>query len=63
MLLNQTKATGPVIVTAVGTIDGSVDLIGADGKRQRLGEVPVETRANRGEKLVELDEVAEAHVL
>ncbi|MFN2227016.1 MAG: DNA gyrase subunit A, partial [Anaerolineae bacterium] len=63
MLLNQTKATGPVIVTAVGTIDGSVDLIGADGKRQRLGEVPVENRANRGEKLVELDKVVEAHVL
>jgi hypothetical protein len=44
-------------------MDGSVDLISADEKRQRLDEVPVEKRANRGEKLVELDEVVEARVL
>jgi DNA gyrase subunit A len=63
LLLNQTRATGPVIAVGLGAIDGSVDLIAADGKRQRLGEVPVENRANRGEKLVELDEVVETHVL
>jgi hypothetical protein len=44
-------------------MDGMVDLIGADGKRQRLGEIPVENRANRGERLVGLDEVAEATIL
>jgi DNA gyrase subunit A len=63
LLLNQTRATGPVIATAAGPMDSNVDLIDPDGKRQRLGEVPVENRANRGEKLVELEEVAEAHVL
>jgi hypothetical protein len=42
---------------------GSVDLISADGKRQRLDKVPVTNRANRGDKLVELDEVVEARVL
>jgi len=63
MLLNQTKTTGPVIAVAVGPLDGSLDLIAADGKRQRLDEVPVMNRANRGEKLVELDDVIEAVVL
>jgi DNA gyrase subunit A len=63
LLLNQTKATGPVVAAGVGPIDGSVDLIAADGKRQRLAEVPIENRPNRGEKLVELDGVAEARVL
>jgi DNA gyrase subunit A len=63
LLLNQTRATGPVVAAAVGAMDGMVDLIGADGKRQRLGEIPVENRANRGERLVGLDEVAEATIL
>ncbi|MBC8447110.1 MAG: DNA topoisomerase 4 subunit A [Chloroflexi bacterium] len=63
VLLNQTKATGPVAAAAVGPMDGSVDLISADGKRQRLDEVPVTNRANRGKKLVELGEVAEVVVL
>ena len=63
LLLNQTPATGPVIATAAGPMDGAVDLIGTDGKRQRLGEIPVENRANRGEKLVELEEVAGVCVL
>jgi DNA gyrase subunit A len=62
-LLNQTKATGPVIAVALGPIKGSVDLLAGDGKRQRLDTVPVTNRANRGEKLVELEEVAEAVVL
>jgi hypothetical protein len=44
-------------------MDGDIDLIGSAGKRQRLAEVPVENRANRGEKLVELEEVVEAWVL
>jgi len=63
LLLNQTKATGPVAAVAAGPMDGSVDLISADEKRQRLDEVPLENRANRGEKLVELEEVSEVVVL
>ena len=65
LLLNQTKATGPVIGVNAGPMDGSVDLIAADGKRQRLAsaEVPVENRPNRGKKLVELDEVAEIWIV
>ncbi len=65
LLLNQTKATGPVIAANAGPMDGDVDLIAADGKRQRIpaGDVPVENRPNRGEKLVELDDVAELWVL
>ncbi|MGD8794929.1 MAG: DNA gyrase C-terminal beta-propeller domain-containing protein, partial [Anaerolineae bacterium] len=63
LLLNQTKSTGPVVAVAVGPMDGDIDLIGSAGKRQRLAEVPVENRANRGEKLVELEEVVEAWVL
>jgi hypothetical protein len=61
-LLNQTKATGPVIAVNLGAMDGGVDLIAPDGKRQRLDEVPVENRANRGTKLVEVDEVTEVWV-
>jgi DNA gyrase subunit A len=63
LLLNQTKVTGPVIAASLGPIDGGVDLLAADGKRQRLDEVPVENRANRGAKLVELEDVAEVTVL
>jgi DNA gyrase subunit A len=62
-LLNQTKATGPVIAVAAGPMDGAVDLLSGDGKRQRLDEVPVTNRPNRGDKLVELEGVAEAVVL
>ncbi len=63
LLLNQTKATGPVIAATVGAMNGSVDLITSDGKRQRLGEVPVTHRPNRGDKLVELEDVTEVVVL
>jgi DNA gyrase subunit A len=63
LLLNQTKATGPVAAVMAGPMGGSLDLISADGKRQRLDEVPVTNRANRGDKLVELEEVVEAAVL
>ncbi len=62
-LLNQTKATGAVVAVAVGPMDGAVDLIGADGKRQRLAEVPVTTRARRGDKLSELSRVSQVVVL
>jgi DNA gyrase subunit A len=62
-LLNQTKATGPVTAVAVGPMEGSVDLIALDGKRQRLDEVPVTNRASRGDKLVELEGVIEVIVL
>ncbi|MGD8792507.1 MAG: DNA topoisomerase 4 subunit A [Anaerolineae bacterium] len=63
LLLNQTKATGPVIAANAGPMDGAVDLLAADGKRQRLDEVPVENRANRGDKLVELDDIVEVWIL
>ena len=63
VLLNVTKATGPIVAVEAGPMDGAVDLIAADGKRQRLAEVPVENRPNRGEKLVELDDVAEVCVV
>ena len=63
VLLNQTKATGPVVTATVGLMDGSLDLLSKDGKRQRLAEVPVTKRPNRGDKLVELEEIAEAVVL
>ena len=63
LLLNQTKTTGPVIAVGIGPIDGSVDLISADGKRQRLDAVPVTSRAHRGKKLVELEDVCEVAVL
>jgi DNA gyrase subunit A len=63
LLLNQTEATGPVVAATAGPMDGSVDFISVDEKRQRLDEVPVTKRANRGEKLVELEEVAEVVVL
>jgi DNA gyrase subunit A len=64
-LLNVTKATGPVVAVALGPMDGGVDLIAADGKRQHLpeGEVPVTNRANRGDKLAELEDVTEVVVL
>ena len=62
-LLNQTKATGPVAAVALGRMKGSVDLVATDGKRQRMAEVPLTNRANRGEKLVELDGVAQVIVL
>jgi DNA gyrase subunit A len=63
LLLNQTKATGPVIAANAGPMDGAVDLLAADGKRQRLDEVPVENRANRGDKLVELDDIVAVWIL
>ncbi|MBN1661794.1 MAG: DNA topoisomerase 4 subunit A [Anaerolineae bacterium] len=63
VLLNVTKATGPVVAADAGPMDGAVDLIGEAGKRQRLEEVPVENRSNRGAKLVELAQVAEVRIL
>jgi DNA gyrase subunit A len=61
-LLNQTKATGPVVAVGIGDMGGAVDLLAADGKRQRLAETPADTRARRGAKLVELEDVAEVAV-
>jgi DNA gyrase subunit A len=63
VVLGQARATGPVVAVAVGPLDGAIDLIGADGKRQRLGDVPVGDRDKRGAKVVELDQVVEAWVL
>jgi DNA gyrase subunit A len=62
-LLNQTTATGPVVAVAAGPLDASLDLIAPDGKRQHLDQAPAANRANRGSKLVELDEVAEAWIV
>jgi DNA gyrase subunit A len=63
LLLNQTKATGPVIAVGLGPMNGAVDLVAKDGKRQRVDDVPITNRANRGEKLLELEDVAEVIVL
>jgi DNA gyrase subunit A len=60
--LYQGKPPSPVIAAAAGPLDGAVDLIAPDGKRQRLDQVPVDGRTRRGRKLVELDAVAEAWV-
>jgi DNA gyrase subunit A len=59
LLLNQTQATGPVVAATVGRMKGAVDLIAADGKRQRITQVPVENRPNRGKKLVKVSRVTE----
>ena len=65
--LNATTATGPVVAAAVGKPARSttVDVLGADGKRQRvsLRSIPIENRANRGKKVITLDQVAEIVVL
>jgi DNA gyrase subunit A len=63
VLMDVTKATGPVVAVGAGPLDGGVDLIGDSGKRQRLEEVPVENRAKRGAKLAELSQVTEVRVL
>jgi hypothetical protein len=42
---------------------GSVDLMAKDGKRQRLSKVPVTNRANRGNKLVKLNDVIDIAVI
>ncbi|MGD8518998.1 MAG: DNA topoisomerase 4 subunit A, partial [Anaerolineae bacterium] len=44
LLLNQTKATGPVIAAGLGPAKTPVDLIDASDKRQRISKVPVENR-------------------
>jgi DNA gyrase subunit A len=62
LLLNQTKATGPVVAVGLGKMGGAVDLLSASGKRQRLAKAPADTRAKRGARLVELDDVAEVAV-
>jgi DNA gyrase subunit A len=62
LLLNQTQATGPIVAATVGRMKGSVDLITAGGKRQRVTDVPVERRPNRGRKLVKVSGVAEVRV-
>jgi DNA gyrase subunit A len=62
LLLNQTQATGPITAATVGPMTGAVDLIAADGKRQRVTDVPEEKRANRGKKLVKVSNVAEVWV-
>jgi hypothetical protein len=43
-------------------MNGAVDLIAADGKRQRITQVPEENRPNRGKKLVKVSGVTEAWV-
>jgi DNA gyrase subunit A len=62
LLLNQTQATGPIVAATVGRMKGAVDLIAADGKRQRIAQVPVDNRPNRGKKLVKVSGVTEVWV-
>ena len=62
LLLNQTQATGPIVAATVGRMNGAIDLIAADGKRQRIARVPVENRPNRGKKLVKVGGVTEVWV-
>jgi hypothetical protein len=61
--LNATRATGPVVAAAVGKPgrSTSVDVLSADGKRQRLSlrGIPTDKRANRGKKLVQLAQANE----
>jgi DNA gyrase subunit A len=65
--LNVTKTTGPVVAVAGGraTRSTTVDVLAADGKRQRcsLRSIPVEHRANRGKKLLKLERPQEIVVL
>lgn len=63
LLLNQTAATGPVRTAVLGPLDGSVDVLSKDDRRQRLAEIPETNRANRGERLIELDDVVEVIVV
>jgi len=61
-LFLPTKTTGPVVAVGIGPLEGTVDLIGADEKRQRLDEVPLLGRASPGKKLGELEGIAEIRV-
>ncbi|MBN1937109.1 MAG: DNA topoisomerase 4 subunit A [Anaerolineae bacterium] len=61
--LTKSKATGNIAAVAAGRITGrtSVDVLAADGKRQRapVASIPVEKRANQGKKLIELAQPTE----
>ncbi len=61
--MTQGLKAGPAIAVAAGPLDGAVDVLSRDGKRQRLDEVPVLNRTRLGKKLVELEDVAEVVVL
>jgi len=65
--LNATAATGPVVAAAAAKPIRStkVDVLAADGKRQRLSprSIPIENRSNRGNKVVTLDQATEIVVL
>ncbi len=54
--LNITGSTGKVAAVAVGMLDGGLDIIFADGKRQHMPakRVPAENRYNRGKKLIKV---------
>jgi DNA gyrase subunit A len=65
--LHVTRTTGPVAAAAVGkpARTTTVDLLSADGKRQRvsLRSVPIEKRSNRGKLVSKLDQATEIVVL
>ena len=61
--VTQGRTAGPTIAVGAGPLDGAVDVLSRDGKRQRLEDVPVLNRTRTGKKLVELDDVAEVVVL
>jgi len=63
LLLNQTKATGPVIAAVLGSRDGQVDVLDGGDRRQRVADAPVTNRANRGDRLVDLEGVVRAVLL
>jgi DNA gyrase subunit A len=61
--VTQGKTAGPMVAATLGPINGTLDVLSASGRRQRLDGVPVLNRTRRGEGLVELEDVAEVAVL
>jgi DNA gyrase subunit A len=65
--LNPTKATGKVVAAAVGqpTRSTKVDVLGTDRKRQRISlrSIPIDKRANRGKKVIKVEQAAEIVIL
>jgi len=61
--VTQGSKAGSTIVAGAGPLDGAVDVLSKDGKRQRLDEVPASNRARQGKKLVELEDVVAIAVL
>ncbi len=56
LALNATPVTGRVAAIAFGPADGGLDILFANGRRQRIagGQVPADNRYNRGKPLADL---------